>query len=435
MLRTRLIFLGLLALFVAGLIASNTAAASEHYYLVEGTEVGSSKTFEVEGSSGTSKIEGVFGGTKAVVRCAKDTYSGKDEEAGKSKGSIEYKECKAFSEKETTELKACKVNEPITAKFTGKLIGKEESETQEPVEEKLSPEGTEFTKLEITEKEKEVKCSEAGKLSLSGSQTCKLPTGEEEKTEHEIECTPSGSGKLKIGSEKASLTSTEKVKVKGDKDFAAVQKPNIRFTWLFNNNPLTGPKELTELAVTNKFTVSGTARSIEFLVECNTVESSAGGEIVNGVPGMVSNFVLTLRGCTTVKPTSCTASVPITTETLSGELAQGRFLSAGKDLIAFWSPGTPERRVLSITFTGTGCTLGTVYIVRALATAGVLAEIPGLQLPTQKLIFEPTEKFNYRSNTGASISSGLKVEGENSLVYLGGELVVKLSGGGEFGPS
>jgi hypothetical protein len=438
---TRYSLLSLLAVVVAGLVVSAQAFGAQHDFLVEQTEIAPKESLAVEGTSKTSKFEGSVAKVKVVVKCEKDVLSASLEEGGAHKGTIEYKECKLFNEKEKEVLTSCKVVEPITAKFKATLIGSEESEMREPVEDKLSAqEGSELTKIEIKENEK--KCIEAGKYSVTGSQICRLPNGEKEKTEHEIECLPSGS-KLTLSGEKASLTSTDQIKLKSGKKFAAVDKAAILFEWRVNKVLLLNgeAKAVTSVMANGNLTITGVVNGTSFKFECNTVTSTAApapqivGQKNTNFPDYLE-IGLKISGCNNnVTPANCV--IPeFSTVTLLGTLVEGINASAGRFLIAFKNDN--ENKLFEIKFEGgAACSLnGVTAVVGRNNGLGLLGEMPGVEKVTQEIKFEPAEALEAKYLFGALYAAGLVVEPAlTNRVTLAGTITMKLTTGEAFRPN
>jgi hypothetical protein len=453
--QTRLFSVSLLAMLAVSLAASAQAFAIEHHYVVEGTEISSKEKLALEGSSKAFKLAGDFKAAKATVQCEKDSLSGSFEESGKSKKTIEYKGCKLYkgtgTEIEKEAYSGCKINEPITAKIHGTLTGREESESQEPVEEKLTPEATEFTKVEVTENGKE-KCSEGGKYTILGSQLCKLPNAEEELSEQQLECLPSG-GKLKLETENASLTNTNTIKLKTTENFAATQQARISFNWRVNNAGLLNGEasQIGTMGLTagTNLTIVGTTKGERFELECTEV-------LRNGNAFVVGNLVnqgymegrLEIKGCTVTAPTGCTITTPIVTEFLYGVIFEGRTTAVTYNL-GFYPSTVNVRKLFGINFKGAGCGTGgqlnnvTVNIVvppnrGACRQAGLLAELPGGmggQEIIQKLSFEPTENLHTRALQGVLCPAGLRIEGEETnKVTVKGKVTMELASGFTFGP-
>jgi hypothetical protein len=439
--RIRLLLSGLLAVLAVSVSAAAQASAAQHYFLVEETEVAPKQSFTFEGTSKASKMEGSVAKVKVVIKCEKDVLSGSLEESGINKSTIEYKECKLFSEKEKEVITGCKVTEPIVAKVKGNIIGAEESETREPVEDKFSAqEGSEFTKIEIVNKEKET-CIAAGKYPVTGSQICKLPNGEKEATEHEIECTASGS-KLTLAGEKASLTSTESVKLKASKRFAAVEKAAILFNWRVVTKLLLDDeaKPVTSVTLNGKLTFAGTVNTTSFKFECNTLNANAGPEIVgqlnSNFPGYMT-IGLKISGCTeNITPANCTIPA-FETVSMIASLVEGVNGSAGRFLIAFKNVVHAENKLFEIKFEGVGCSLvGTTAVVGRNDALGLLGELSPMEKLVQEIKFEPTQSNEAKYLFGDLFSAGLFVEPATSnRVTVKGTIEMKLVSNEAFKPN
>lgn len=194
--RIRIVGLCLTALFMFASVAA--ASASAHEY---------STTGEVTGSSGTSKLEGKVLGTTITIECKTDTFTGSIGSGGKSSGEVKFKECSVPT------APKCKVTEPIEFSFTDLLVGPEKGVKDEFIGTKTEER---FVEITLTGSE----CTLKGTYPVKGTQTCELPGAETLAVEHTIECTPAGS-KLKLGTEEAKFTSTEKVKLVSGKEWSA----------------------------------------------------------------------------------------------------------------------------------------------------------------------------------------------------------------------
>ena len=203
--RIRIVGLCLTAVFMLGVAVSS---ASAHGYKV----VGGTLPEKVEGTSTKSVLEGKVLGTAITIECKKDIFSGTIEAGGASKGEIKFTECTV-----PTAAK-CKVTEPIEFSFNDLLVGPEPGVEDEfkGVKENAKKEII-FVEITLTGAE----CLLKGSYPVKGTQTCKLPGGETPGKEHTIECTPAGS-KLKLGTEEAKFTSTEKVKLTSGKEWSAM---------------------------------------------------------------------------------------------------------------------------------------------------------------------------------------------------------------------
>ena len=235
--RMKLIMLGLLAVFAVSAVASESASAHRYFRekCVERAEGQGTKFLtekecieqpakpipgkwehetigiaNIEGTSGVSKLESVIAKETVTIECLKDVFTGTLEPGGKSKGEVKFTECKVFN-KLHEELVACKVKEPIEFQFTDQLVG-----IAGRPEDEFKPTKAEETFVEITiENVTGKNCLEkVTNLKVKGTQTCELPNAGALLVTHEIVCTPSG-GKLKLGTEEAKFTSTEKVNLSG----------------------------------------------------------------------------------------------------------------------------------------------------------------------------------------------------------------------------
>jgi len=191
------LLLSLLAVFAVGAVASSSAFAVQEYFTCNANAAGKyttskcnvlapPKAFElekipaagkvkIEGSStiGTythpNILEGEIGGVRVIVECLKDKVTGELEEKGKSKGKVEFTECKLFQVANRIKelLGNCKVTNIIfnfiDQLIAGKGIGNED-------EFKPAAGGTIFVEIEltgalcgITPKINKVELTEAGK--------------------------------------------------------------------------------------------------------------------------------------------------------------------------------------------------------------------------------------------------------------------------------
>jgi hypothetical protein len=187
----------MLAVFAIGAVAS--ASASAHSYWVEGAEVTTEPGPAVEGTSGTSILEGEG---LLTVECKKDTFAGTIDAEGESEANVKFTECSvvgapncAVANIEFTVVDALTV-------FKGKLGDLFEPET-----------GFKFVAIKITGS----LCAVKGTYEVKGKQQCELDANAEiEQVEHEIICKPEGS-ELTLGANKAKFTSTEKIKLSAPK--------------------------------------------------------------------------------------------------------------------------------------------------------------------------------------------------------------------------
>jgi hypothetical protein len=200
----RLLILVLLSALAA--CAATAASASASEYLIEGKQV--SEATNIEGTSGLSLLTGKVGGAEVKLECAKDTFTGTVEAAGKSTATLLLKECAE------TKPANCKVPATIEGKLKDKLIG---TTTPEDEFEATKAEGT-IAEIVVSGTE----CAITGTYALKGAQTCELPKVEEELAEHEVVCKKTGS-KLKLGLESATFSSTEKAKLTSGKKWSVTQ--------------------------------------------------------------------------------------------------------------------------------------------------------------------------------------------------------------------
>lgn len=202
--RARLFILVLLSALALGTATAASASASE--FLIEGKQV--TEATNIEGTSGHSLLASKVGTAEVLVECGKDTFTGTVEAAGKSTATLLLKECVE------TKPSTCKVPATIEGKLKDKLIG---SSTPEDEFEATKAEGT-ISEIVISGAE----CAITGTYLLKGAQACELPKGEEELAEHEVVCKKSGS-KLKLGTESASFSSTEKGKMTSGKTWSVTR--------------------------------------------------------------------------------------------------------------------------------------------------------------------------------------------------------------------
>jgi hypothetical protein len=215
MLRTKLVLLGLAAVFIVSAVASSSAfAAAETRFSVENKAV--TTATNVVGTSGPSQLESVVAGAKILIECEKDTFKGTIEELGKSKGEITFEGCKVFVIKEGKKESesACTVPN-IKFSFKDQLVPGNGA----TAEEEFSPaSGTLYVAFEITGASCLLKGKYEVKTTTEGKgQRCALPAGEIEQEKHEVDCTSTGSGELRFGTEKVSFFSTDVVLLESKK--------------------------------------------------------------------------------------------------------------------------------------------------------------------------------------------------------------------------
>lgn len=159
------------------------------------------ETFEIEGTSGISKLKTTIKKEAVTIECTKDIIRVIIEDEGKSKGEeLLFTGCSAVG------LSACTVPN-ISAKFIDQLVG-----TQSAPEDEFKPTvaGGTFVTVELAGS----LCALKGKYEVKGTQICKLPSILEQLPEHTIECTEAGSH-LTFGGESATFTSTAKLQLVG----------------------------------------------------------------------------------------------------------------------------------------------------------------------------------------------------------------------------
>lgn len=215
--RTRLIFLGLLAIAVAvGVIASTSGAepptpscskvvTAPGYCVGESPLVSASEKFEGT-NSGEAILKATISSVKAEIKCS----------AGKSKGSIEGGAAGTVGKSVLTDtFETCKMIKPANCKLSA--FDEKEIETAElkgvltltagRIEDKLESKTAAFAGISIEGKESTCVISHVGEVktfSVLGSQLCEIDgnnTAAEKEvatTTHKIICKPSGSN-LEVG--------------------------------------------------------------------------------------------------------------------------------------------------------------------------------------------------------------------------------------------
>jgi hypothetical protein len=237
--RTRLILAGLLALLVVGVVTSasateppkkcGTKVTSVPAYCIEGFQLENSKgeptSAKVEGTDGVSILKATVATVTSEVECksGKSTGSikaGVSGTAGKSKTTITFEECKLLKPT-NCKLTASNEKEINTAELQGGLLL-----TGARVEDKLAPPESAFAAISIEGKESSCGIAEVGKpktFEVSGSQLCEIDKAnaeaETEALTHKIICKTSG-GSLKIGENKAEMTSEATVKLVSGKKWS-----------------------------------------------------------------------------------------------------------------------------------------------------------------------------------------------------------------------
>jgi hypothetical protein len=213
-----LILLSLLVAMAVSPLASASAAASTHAFVVEGTEEGSSEKLEMETISSYIELEAPIAKVSVYVFCEEGIAPFSKESiiegGGKSKSKLELKNCYAGETEEETEkaLTACKVSEPVDVKMTGELTGEEKGLG----EDELKGSGAEELLIEV-----EIggsSCSIKGTYKIHGSQLCIFPEPEVEGVIHELLC--ESDMKLESGGEPAGLSLDAELKTKGAKKWS-----------------------------------------------------------------------------------------------------------------------------------------------------------------------------------------------------------------------
>lgn len=188
-------------LSVLVIIGTASASASAYEYALEGKAV--TEATSAEGTSGHTLVASKVGTVEVRIECTEDSLTSTFEVSGTGKGTILFKNCTA------TKPANCTTSSIIEAKIKSELI----ESGGNPVE-ALTGAGAEEELANITLTGGS--CSITGTYALTGEQICELPKAGEELAEHELVCKKSGS-KLKFGSEGASFSSTEKVKITSGK--------------------------------------------------------------------------------------------------------------------------------------------------------------------------------------------------------------------------
>jgi hypothetical protein len=236
--RTRLILLGLLAAVAVSVIAtastSTPASASGSCskvktvpgYCVEGVPL-ENATAEVEGTnSGASILKGTVGTVASEVKCEKGKLTGTIEGVaagtlGKSTATMTFEECKLVTPTNCELSAGSKTIETTELKDELELTG-----SGKRIEDKFEPKtGTTFASIGIEGKESScviAHVAEEKGFPVSGSQVCEIDTNnaeaETEATTHKMKCTnPAG---LKIGGNKAEMTSEVSIKLKSGKKWS-----------------------------------------------------------------------------------------------------------------------------------------------------------------------------------------------------------------------
>jgi hypothetical protein len=234
--RTKLILAGLLVTAVAvGAVVSSSGAeppgppscvavVTAPAYCISGSPLVSSSA-EVEGTNSSASIlKGTIGMVTSEVKCEKGKLTGTIEggaagNVGKSTATMTFEECKLVT--------------PTNCELTTKTIGTSELKDEleltgsgTRIEDRFEPKtGTTFASIGFEGKESSCVIAHVGeeiKFAVSGSQVCEIDTSnteaETEATTHKMKCTnPVG---LKIGGNKAEMTSEVNVKLKSGKKWS-----------------------------------------------------------------------------------------------------------------------------------------------------------------------------------------------------------------------
>jgi len=161
---------------------------------------------KAEGSGGTAILVATIGG-EAKFECESSTLVAELESSGQGKGTLTLHKCSELKPKHC-KLTAAEEKE-IKLAFTESLVGKLEKGKSETVFTGTGP-SEEIYNLTIEEETNE--CMIAGSYKVAGKQGAELPSAESSLVEHEVVATKLLS-KLKVGSNNASLSSTDKVKL------------------------------------------------------------------------------------------------------------------------------------------------------------------------------------------------------------------------------
>jgi hypothetical protein len=237
--RTRLILLGLLAVIAVGVVASASATeppkkcggkvTSTPAYCVEGFQLENSKgeptSAKFEATASLSFLKATVAGATTEIECKSGKSNGSIKDGasgtvGKSKATNAVEECKLLKPT-NCKLPSEDEREIPTAELTGTL-----GLTGARIEDKLAPPESGFADISIEGKESTCPIAEVGKpktFEVSGSQVCEIDQAnaeaEAEAATHKIICKPSG-GSLKIGGNKAEMTSEATIKLTSGKKWS-----------------------------------------------------------------------------------------------------------------------------------------------------------------------------------------------------------------------
>lgn len=239
--RTKLVILGLVAAFAVSAVASATASA--HAFTVckevgvnngkykdnrcqeEGGEknweyktIGAAEKIKVEGTSGSSQLEGEVGGLQATIECTKDVFTGEILAEGKSTGEITFSGCSFYQinnkNKHRELVSSCTVAN-INFKFRDQLI---DGAGHGP-EEEFKPEAeasTLFVEFEIGGSLCAVKAKYKAEVTAANKGVfCAIHEPFRSEVTHEIICTAVGDENLRFNNKRASFYSTDSIQVVG----------------------------------------------------------------------------------------------------------------------------------------------------------------------------------------------------------------------------
>jgi hypothetical protein len=218
--RTRLILLALLAVFAVSAVVLPSALAepkkcstgSTHWVFCYNNNEEMSLQ-KAEGSGGKAILASTLGG-EAKFECETSTLVAELEASGKGKGTITLHKCKE------TKPEHCRLTEA------------EEKELELPFAESLTSEykkgvlpeaafagtGSSEEIYDLTIEEESSACAiPTGSYKITGKQETELPNAEESLAEHEFVAKKSLSD-MKVGSNPASLSATDKVKLSSSHD-------------------------------------------------------------------------------------------------------------------------------------------------------------------------------------------------------------------------
>jgi hypothetical protein len=230
--RIRLILAALLAVLAVGVVASASGTEPPKKcggkvnavpaYCVEGFQLENAKgeptSAKVEGTDGVSILKATVATVTSEVECKSGKSSGSIEDGasgtvGKSKVLNTFEECKLLKPT-NCKLTAANENKIKTAELQGNL-----TLTAGRIQDKFEAPESAFVAISIEGKESSCVIAEVGKpkiFSISGSQLCEIDTSnaeaEVEVATHKIICKTSG-GSLKLGENKAEMTSEATVKL------------------------------------------------------------------------------------------------------------------------------------------------------------------------------------------------------------------------------